>query len=257
MTGVPDDLDFVDPARAAALHAVLPDAVSRYLSASVLHAFGIRQGAYRPPQGGGLTELPCFSLFEEFFAPQEIVELTDYVLAREQDFRTSQVISPVRNEGRMDLNHRRSRVLFDLGIFEEVISDRLTFYFPQILDSIGYRDFDISRIEAQITASSDGEFFRLHNDNSHPCLTRRELTYVLFFHREPARFTGGELRIYDTRIENGRCVAGDIYASIVPRQNMVVFFPSYLMHQVETVHCSSRAFADSRFTLNGWIHRNG
>jgi SM-20-related protein len=27
------------------------------------------------------------------------------------------------------------------------------------------------------------------------------------------------------------------------------------MHEVQAVHCPSRAFADSRFTLNGWIRQ--
>jgi Rps23 Pro-64 3,4-dihydroxylase Tpa1-like proline 4-hydroxylase len=27
------------------------------------------------------------------------------------------------------------------------------------------------------------------------------------------------------------------------------------LHEITAVHCRSRAFADSRFTVNGWLHR--
>jgi Rps23 Pro-64 3,4-dihydroxylase Tpa1-like proline 4-hydroxylase len=256
LTDVRYNIASYEAARAAAvLKALSPEAVSRYVSASVVREFDLPEHIARMAAGPAAAEPPRFSLFEEFLAPEELSELTNYVLARQGHFRTSQVISHARNEGRIDYNHRRSRVLFELGILHDMVSDRLKSYFPQILDSIGHPWFEISSIEAQITASNDGEFFRTHNDNTHAFLVSREVTYVFFFHREPAAFTGGELRIYATRRENGRCVAGDIYTSITPRQNMAVFFPSYLMHEVTIVRCPSRAFADSRFTLNGWIHR--
>jgi Rps23 Pro-64 3,4-dihydroxylase Tpa1-like proline 4-hydroxylase len=28
-----------------------------------------------------------------------------------------------------------------------------------------------------------------------------------------------------------------------------------MMHEITAVNCSSQAFADSRFTLNGWLRR--
>jgi Rps23 Pro-64 3,4-dihydroxylase Tpa1-like proline 4-hydroxylase len=34
-----------------------------------------------------------------------------------------------------------------------------------------------------------------------------------------------------------------------------VLFPSSLVHEILPVQCSSRKFADSRFTLNGWFRR--
>src|SRR6184192_3632415 len=45
------------------------------------------------------------------------------------------------------------------------------------------------------------------------------------------------------------------YRNIVPRQNQLVAFPSCLAHEITLVDCPSRAFADSRFTVNGWFHR--
>ena len=45
------------------------------------------------------------------------------------------------------------------------------------------------------------------------------------------------------------------YQTIVPQQNQIVFFPCELMHEITTVKCSSQGFADSRFTLNGWLRQ--
>lgn len=239
---------------ATLLKQLSPEIVARHVSASLARKFNIPEYNDRRGIDLPLVELPRVSLFEEFLAPEELSELTNYVLARQEYFRTSQVISQTGNEGKTDYNHRRSRVLFELGIFHDLVSDRLMSYFPQILESIGHHTFKISSIEAQITATNDAEFFRMHNDNTHACLLSREITYVFFFHREPAGFSGGELRIYNTRVENKRCIAQDTYQSIVPQQNMAVFFPSYMMHEVTTVRCPTQVFADSRFTLNGWIH---
>jgi Rps23 Pro-64 3,4-dihydroxylase Tpa1-like proline 4-hydroxylase len=45
------------------------------------------------------------------------------------------------------------------------------------------------------------------------------------------------------------------FQSIPPRQNQIVFFPCSVLHEITPVKCSSGAFADSRFTLNGWLHK--
>jgi SM-20-related protein len=195
-----------------------------------------------------------FSLFEEFLAPEELRSLIEFVLSHEREFQISKVMSDKGNGGETDYNHRKSRVLFSFGRFHDLISARLRSYFDRIQKSLRVPSFSISRIEAQITASNDGEYFKIHNDNTHAALVTRRVTYVYFFHREPKAFTGGELRLYDSRFDGRRYVAGQSFRTVVPQQNMVVFFPSYFMHEIVTVNCPSRSFADSRFTLNGWIH---
>jgi len=234
----------------ALLRSISDAYVRRLLDSAPSVARGAEENSGVPPD-----EPARFSLFEEFLAPEELSQLTDYVLSHEPQFRTSQVISPNSNEGKTDYHHRRSRVLFAAGPFQDLIDDRLRSYLNHIFRALQHPPFSLSSVEVQITASNDGEYFRLHNDNTHQALVTRELTYVLFFHREPKAFSGGELRLYDSRVEGGRYVAGEGYTSITPQQNMVVFFPSYFMHEVTTIYCASRAFADSRFTINGWLHR--
>ena len=97
----------------------------------------------------------------------------------------------------------------DLGAHRTVILNRIQTALPLAMQKLGSEVFPITRIEAQMTASNDGDFFLHHNDNGQGEIASRELTFVYFFHREPRAFQGGELRIYDSRLENGEyCSTG-------------------------------------------------
>ena len=188
-------------------------------------------------------------VLDEFLAPQELERLARFVAEHESDFVLSEVVAPGVPAGMVDFEHRKSRVLYDLDEHEAVISGRILSCLPRVLPALGLAPFPISHVEAQITASNHGDFFRPHEDNTEAPLQTRELTFVYFFHREPKPFQGGELRIYDSRDGSGG------YRAIVPQQNQIVFFPSHLLHEITPVNCASGAFTDSRFTLNGWFHR--
>ena len=192
-------------------------------------------------------------VLDEFLAPQELEELTSYVLGHESNFTASEVISP--SGGALDYEHRRSHVLMDTGRFETLLLERMKAVLPSVLRQLGMEEFQITRTEFQVTASNDGDFFRMHADNSHQEIASRYLTFVYFFHREPKQFTGGELRIHDSQWETDQYVSSGTYQTIVPQQNQIVFFPCELMHEITPVKCPSGEFADSRFTLNGWLHR--
>lgn len=192
-------------------------------------------------------------VLDEFLAPQELAELTQFALQHEADFQTSEVISPAADSGMVNYDFRRSRVLMDLGRYQQLLLDRVKSVLPQVLDQLDMQEFNIRAVEAQITASNDGDFFHFHSDNGNDPVASRHLTFVYFFHREPRQFEGGELRIHDARLKGHEYVTEGSYRTIVPRQNQIVFFPCELMHEITPVRCSSQLFADSRFTLNGWL----
>jgi Rps23 Pro-64 3,4-dihydroxylase Tpa1-like proline 4-hydroxylase len=194
-------------------------------------------------------------VLDEFLAPQELNELVDFTLQHEAEFRSSEVISPSGEPGVVDYNHRRSRVLMDLGGQEEVILERIRGVLPRVLDQLGVEEFPVRHVETQITASNDGDFFGEHCDDAQEMIASRRITFVYFFHREPRQFKGGKLRLHDCRWHGEQQVKTGSYQSIVPRQNQIVFFPCSLLHEITPVDCASRAFADSRFTLNGWLHK--
>jgi Rps23 Pro-64 3,4-dihydroxylase Tpa1-like proline 4-hydroxylase len=203
------------------------------------------------------SRLPAHCVvLDEFLAPQEMEELIRFALQHEADFAASEIVSPVMDGGGVvNYEHRRSRVLMDLGPCQELIVERIKAVLPQVLGKLGMEEFAISRIEAQITASNDEDFFRSHSDNGSDPVASRHLTFVYFFQREPKQFTGGELRIHDARLEGDNYVSEGSYQEIVPRQNQIIFFPCELLHEITPVTCPSRLFADSRFTLNGWLRQ--
>jgi SM-20-related protein len=196
-----------------------------------------------------------FVVMDEFFAPEELNELTEFAISHEAEFSLSEVITPGENGSMVDYHHRRSRVLMNADRYENLVLQRIHACLPQVMQKLGGEVFPVKRVELQITASNDGDFFRHHSDCGAGDIETRELTFVYFFHREPKAFDGGELRIYDTRFENGEYCSTGNGQSITPGQNQVVFFPSSLVHEITAVRCPSQAFADSRFTVNGWFHR--
>jgi SM-20-related protein len=198
-------------------------------------------------------------VLDEFLAPHEMDELFAYALEHQAEFQSSEVISPSGEAGVIDYLHRRSRVLMDLGKHQDVIMERIQGVLPRVMDELGLEEFLIRKVEAQITASNDGDFFGMHSDDAQAAITSRRITFVYFIHREPLAFAGGELRLHDPR--GGEQQDGSAreqsrsYQTIVPRQNQIVFFPCEVMHEITPVECQSKAFADSRLTLNGWLHK--
>lgn len=189
-------------------------------------------------------------VYDEFLAFQELTDLVDYTRERQADFKASQVHDPDHARD----SYRRSRVLMDTGRFHELFAQRIAFYLPRILRALQHPLFEMTRVEAQITASNDGDYFHMHNDNTHANWPTREITFVYFFHREPRPFAGGELVLYDFSSEGDLTDAGPVRKRVTPRQNSIIFFQSSILHEILPVHCPSRRFDHSRFTLNGWLH---
>src|SRR5215471_14441601 len=172
------------------------------------------------------------------FLGEDRGKLLDFALGREQDFVPATVTLSAGN--RMVLEAvRRARILHTLGPFEDGFLRSLTARLSVVLAGLERPSFPIGNIEAQITASNDGDYFRLHQDDGLD--GTREISFVYFLHDEPRRFQGGELRILDQTIQ--------------PEGDVLIYFPSISPHEVLPLSVPSCAFADSRFTVNGWIHR--
>jgi SM-20-related protein len=188
-------------------------------------------------------------LYDEFLVAEELRGLLRYSLHNSSRFVQSEV---TRYDDGIERNsrHRRSRVLFELGSYQGLFQQRLLTFLPHVLLALGVRPFAVASLEIQLTASNHAEFFRAHSDSDDRTLRGRELTFVYFFHREPRRFGGGELRIFN--LIQSAPTGTEHFELIYPLQNQIVFFPSCYLHEILPVVCPSREFADSRFTVNGW-----
>jgi SM-20-related protein len=203
-----------------------------------------------PPQlaGDAVVAKSPYVLLENFFEPALHTELLNFVAAREQEFVGSTVSTN-------DAEYRRSRVLHEFPKFADLVRDRVRSLVPRLAEGFGIGELPVGDIECQLTASNDGDFFRLHNDNGSPDTLPRLLSYVYYFNREPKGFSGGEFRLYNSRVANGRYECGEKAADLEPKNNSILFFPSHCHHEVLPVRCPSKTFIDGRFTINGWVRR--
>ena len=146
-------------------------------------------------------------------------------------------------------------ILHSFPEFSQLVVNRIQAILPDVFRKLNLSLFPIGEIEAQLTSHNDGNYYKIHNDNGSPDTATREFTYVYYFYQQPKAFSGGELLIYDSKIENNFYVKADSYKRVEPRNNSIVFFLSRYLHEVLPVSCPSKVFADSRFTINGWVRR--
>jgi len=184
--------------------------------------------------------------FTGFLPPAEAARLLDRSLALESRF-----VPSFTSDGSDD--YRRSLVLDPPPDLQQAMVDRIRARMGDVARALGIEPFAVGRIECQVTANNDGAYFRVHTDAGDNETRDRVLTYVYYYSREPRPFEGGELRVYDDLLRNGRLARHDTFQTIVPEPNSIVFFHARVMHEVTEVRVPSRAFGDSRFTVNGWV----
>lgn len=203
-----------------------------------------------------LKDSPIFFICKEFFSPLELSKLTAYTIKKQHDFHAAQTLNNRYSSlGEIDIANRKAAVLSEIDEFSNLIIERIVSYLPSIFIRLGLKPFQFSKIQTQITASNDGDYFRLHTDDGHALCSDREISFVYYFNKEPKQFTGGNLILYHPTFKNQIPLARSAAKVIVPQQNMIVFFSSSTQHEITMVRCISKAFEDSRFTLNGWISK--
>lgn len=197
------------------------------------------------------TILPAqYIQIDNFLPAADYQQLLDYVLNSQSEFTSTGALT----NSEYYPEHRNSQVIF-YPQYTQPVTERVRRLAPELMEKFDIPAFLIDKIEVQLTAHNDGEYFRFHNDNGSDMTASRQITYVYYFYREPKGFSGGELLIYDTRVEGERHFKTEQSQKVEPLNNSIVFFPSHYMHEVLPVRCPSQAFADSRFTVNGWVHR--
>ncbi|WP_199248460.1 2OG-Fe(II) oxygenase [[Phormidium] sp. ETS-05] len=185
---------------------------------------------------------------DDFLSQEECQKLLDFVIAKESEFVASGTYGGPEDG-------RQSKVLYNPGDWGSLMRDRLNYILPDVLEQLVLSPFEPTQIDLQITAHNNSHYYKPHSDNNSPETAKRQLSYVYYFHRQPKAFTGGELRMYDPHIEDGEWRHSHTFKTIEPRHNSIVFFCSGHIHEVCPVTCPSQNFADSRFTMNGWIYR--
>lgn len=107
--------------------------------------------------------------------------------------------------------------------------------------------FEADHTEMEAAVHSNGGRFGPHRDCGGPAASRR-LTFIFYLHRQPKRFTGGDLLLHD---EPGNTSG---FTRIEPAHNSLIVFPASALHQVTPVKAPPGDLLDGRITLHGWLH---
>ncbi|MCW3846655.1 2OG-Fe(II) oxygenase [Sphingomonas sp. LB-2] len=183
-----------------------------------------------------------------FLDAGEHAALLEWTLANEARFAPAQLAG-----GLVEPKARIALALRDLGPSAPILTERLRAAASEWSAALRTTPFETSEVELELAAHNDGAHFTLHADtyaSSQPARGDRMLSAVYYFHRQPRGFEGGSLRLHRLG-----AAPGDPGLDIAPDDNSLVVFPSWGPHEVLRVSCPSRAFADSRFAVNGWIYR--
>ena len=199
------------------------------------------------PAPGGIWPAP-FVRTTNFLAPGEC----DRLLALAIEERERFIPAAVGPERRVRPEVRITLEADDRTMAEVTprIAPKIRSLVPEILARLRMDGIGRYRIEMGMRVYLDGGFYTLHCDNQSS--RRRKLSFVYFFHREPRRFSGGDLLLYDTSSDTGACSSGG-FSRFVPLRNSIVFFPSGCWHQVTPVQCETDDFGSGRWVVNGHI----
>ena len=201
------------------------------------------------------TELPAvpYALVEQFLPQTRHREVLDFALARRAEFERAMVGGDDK-EWKIEPAARIAQAAYDIAPLRQWFMPLVEARLPETLRRLAIAPFEMGELELQLTAYNDGEYYRTHADRDEAGLVRRQLTFVYYFNRTPKAFDGGDLLLYD-----GDAAAGLFsekhFARVTPDDNRLILFPSSAQHEVSMVRCPSRAYENSRFTLNGWINR--
>ena len=232
---------------------------ARHLTADLSRVAEMRllsqAGRPAPPTARRL-EATRYVRMTDFLAPAEHRLLLDHVLAHEDEFRESGVVGPDGELGVLDYGFRKSRTLSGARLQEvwEIFERRLGGILPAVRRELGIAWFSVGKIERQLTVHGSGGFFLPHVDTGSPIVANRRISCVYYFHATPQRFSGGELKLYDTWITPSGTTGAATHTTLAPVDNSIVFFPSDAFHEVCPVHPDTDAFGDSRFTITIWFH---
>jgi SM-20-related protein len=188
-----------------------------------------------------------YRIVPSWLGAERTADLLRYAISAEARFEPARVtLSTVDT---LEPKLRRARVLGDLGSFADILEEKALALQSDLEKSFGMGHRPTTTTQIDLVAHGDGCFFHPHidtatDDDYVPGKSRR-LSLVYYLHRQPRRFEGGRLRLFD--------LVGKQTIDVEPEHDSLVAFPSIALHEVQPVSCPGGVFADSRFSVNIWL----
>jgi SM-20-related protein len=198
-----------------------------------------------------LAKIPPHLVIDDFLDAGLHADLLAFALGSEAEFSPTTVRNDASEYTNPDFR-RSSTFTGSLGSLRKAFKLAVRDRFDTLFAGTGTPPFDVAQLEVDLVAHRDGDFFGTHvdtftQDNRYGDNGDRIVSAVYYFHARPRRFTGGDLAIYPFNRESP--------AVIEPRDNRLVAFPSFALHEVRPIACPGDAFADARFAINCWLLR--
>jgi Rps23 Pro-64 3,4-dihydroxylase Tpa1-like proline 4-hydroxylase len=194
-----------------------------------------------------------YIVIEEFLPPDRHREALDFALERRSALEEA-MVGGDDSEWKVEPEARIAQAAYKVESLGQWFLPLIEARLPDVLKQLGIAPFEAGEFELQLTAYNDGEYYRTHADRDEAGLVKRQLTFVYYFNRAPKAFDGGDLVLYDGD-PAANLFSERHFTRVMPVDNRLVMFPSSAQHEVSMVHCTSKAYEDSRFTLNGWVNR--
>jgi SM-20-related protein len=188
-------------------------------------------------------------IIDDFLAAADAAQLLAQMLAAEPNFTPSLIGT---GGDAQDAKGFRSsmrlpgRVGVDLDLFRAAIHAR----FDALCAATGIAPFPIYHTECSIVSHGDGDYYRTHIDTQTGGAQVRHyrvLSCVYYLNGEPKAYGGGELAIH--------AMGNASVIRIAPQHNRLVAFPAFIPHEVLPISCPDGGFANSRLSINCWLHR--
>ena len=191
-----------------------------------------------PPDG--LRAAP-FVHIREFLSPAERERMRSAALAMRGRFAPGGVGRGANRKVRsLERRALEARLPARAGVGAWLVS-KLRDALPEVSMLLRADGLDRCRMSLTMVAHPHGGFGLPHRD--FPLLSG-----ICYFHRVPTQFSGGDLLLYDTEVETGRCSASD-FSRVAPVAGSVVFYPGNYMHEVTPVACATGDLAAARLSV--------
>lgn len=198
-----------------------------------------------------MAKLFPFIFVRDFLDPEFNQEILRYAIEKQGDFVYSKTSSRIYNQ--VDSPQIKSLTLFNIGELKNRIEEKITEFLPTMISQLQISPFKPYKIETEIGAYGNGAFFGHHIDTVtyEKAKSYRVISAIYYFHSNPKKFSGGELRLHPFPIGDETDEAKDI----TPENNSLIVFPSFAPHEVLPVKAFDLEFKDWRFAINCMVHK--
>jgi FkbM family methyltransferase len=179
-----------------------------------------------------------YVVMKDFLAREDHQRVLEHALARESALKDSGALPASGLEEVWDLFDRRLRAIL-----------------PSVRQELGISWFPLGKIGRRLNVHSRTGLYEPNIETGGASLVASgRICCVYYFFASPRRFTGGELKLYDSWVMDEGHSTAPSCTTLAPADNSVVFFPYDAPHKVHPARPNSEACGDNCFAVTIWIH---